>query len=188
MSCHINPAVKYIDWQEEYELFCDVDIDEESFVPWYNVQDEIKRCEKTSRKKRKHVNDDTRWVESNKHFWNLPRHRSLCICEWCKDNIQHKHLRAQRVYLEEECNPYYEEWLVNTSYDDDCWDYGDYEYDRDFWDDDWLEEVGLENFRSDFDWEEYSECKSPEGCKVDMKDYTTCAYCGNTHNNCECFK
>lgn len=167
----------YVSWEEEYELFCEQQStytkhEDLEFDYKFDIQQQsiIKRKDKINNKRKKHVKDDTRWVDSNEYLWNSKRIRSICGCEWCVDNRLHKHLRAQKVYDEGE---YY--FNDNTSYDpefidqfgevtyyedayyyDDCGFYIDMleMYDSDIEDYNWYcREGNMEHLATDFDWQ-----------------------------------
>ncbi len=157
-------------WQEEYQLFLDSEeLDEESFEPWYNVQKVIARKEKISRKGRKHTKDDTRGIVPVKK-----RRLEGCFCATCKKSWawNHKHLRAEKVFTEEEYyDPAHAFW-----FDDDIdylfevpedWD-APYELICGRWHtyNEWLSECGMEHLCSDFDWQEYTDIGVSFGDKV----------------------
>ncbi len=81
---------------------------------------------------------------------------------------QFKHKRAERVYLEEE------HCIGVPDLTPEQWDY-------------YCDEMHLTD-HSWCEWEDYLICKPPEGCSVEVKDYNTCAYCGNKHQHCNCFE
>jgi len=159
-----------LDWQEEYELFCAVDFinDEESFDPWYDVQKEIKRCEKISRKGKKHRKD------KKYHFRDVKQRQcKIEYVEWSySDHVTFKHKRAEKVYTKEEfCEDAYYKWDVIASLE------------MVLYEDKTYEDLMLE------DWEDYLyKGLPPTGCKVEAKDYQYCTYCGNKHYDCDCFQ
>ena len=128
-----------LDWEEEYELFCTADFinDEESFEPWYSVQYDIKRCEKISRKKRKHVKDEKSTFIKEKTYWIED---DLSGLQRYIKHKHHKHLRVEKVYTPEEfCEDAYYKWDIIASLELALYEDKEYE---DLMLEDWIEFVG----------------------------------------------
>ncbi|MCP4988867.1 MAG: hypothetical protein GY928_23280 [Colwellia sp.] len=167
-----------LSWEEEYEMFCDseasVYLNYKDCVHERQVQQTLHKASTWSRKKRKHLRD-------KKYFFRDVK-RKQCKVEYIEwsygEHVCFKHKRAEKVYVEEEYNEDKYEYYDDTF---------DYPYDEEY--EDWfLNEIGLPHYTSDFDWRKYSVCKPPAGCSVEVKDYNTCAYCGNKHQHCNCFE
>lgn len=123
-------------------------------TPHEALQKQLKYQNKRWNKKRKHPYDKRLNLRNNTYH---------CTCERCQMGKQHKHLRAQKVYLEEE---YFED--IHIDVDEGYWGIYDVELGchvvEDDWrfepcgmfptEDDYLEEMGCEHLCSDY-WKEY---------------------------------
>ena len=194
-------------WEEEYELFCEQQTsytkqEDLEFDSKFDLQQQqlIKRKDKINNKRKKHNKDKLSYEFRYKNFYK-------CTCERCQMGKQHKHLRAQKVYYEQEetWDNYY---FSHFDWEDYYNTYQEY-YDEDEpldWDapwteicghtlsyNDWLDEVGSTHLRSDFDWSDYVDetgkvLESWEIRNKEVEESTrawSCEYCGQVVCACD---
>lgn len=136
----------FSDWEQEYQLYCEEqEVSEESFEPWYDVQQEIDRCNRVNRKRKKHIKDNPK-----QYWWYLFENESIGVsvgqgrvyCGWELSWHYHKHRRAEKVYEKEE---YFDNYVMfGYGYEDWELDYESefefgyyctcpYEYEWEYW-------------------------------------------------------